>query len=175
MGYSDPENKPWAIEKIKEINPKTVLDCGAGAGTYLDLIKSNMGNGVIVLGVEAWYPSIIKYSLEERYDFIYPVDVRTITDFKFDLVILGDILEHMSIEDATTLWSKIAKDATCALISIPIIHYPQGAVDDNPYEVHVEEDWTTEKVLQNFSNIVEYKEFPQTGVFIAKFREEDNA
>jgi hypothetical protein len=96
-------------------------------------------------------------------------------DFKFDLVILGDILEHMPMEDAVNLWSKIERDAKYALISIPIIHYPQGAVDDNPYEVHVEEDWTTEKVLQNFSNIVEYKEFQQTGVFIAKFREEDNA
>jgi hypothetical protein len=151
MGYSDPENKPWAIEKIKEINPKTVLDCGAGAGTYLDLIKSNMGNSVIVLGVEAWYPSIIKYSLEERYDFIYPVDVRTITDFKFDLVILGDILEHMSIEDATTLWSKIAKDATYALISIPIIHYPQGAVDRM---------WITSFPVENFSISVIFSSCP---------------
>ena len=94
---------------------------------------------------------------------------------KFDLVILGDILEHMPMKDAVDLWNKIKQDAKYALISIPIIHYPQGAVDDNPYEVHIEEDWTTEKVLQNFSNIVEYKEFQQTGVFIAKFREENNA
>ena len=174
MGYSDPENKPWAIEKIKEINPKTVLDCGAGSGTYLDLIRSNIGGDVIILGVEAWYPSIIKYDLENRYDFLYPIDVRNMIGFEFDLVILGDILEHMPQQDAIDLWDRISKEAKYALISIPIIHYPQGAVDDNPYEVHVEEDWTTEKVLQNFSNIVEYKEFPKTGVFIAKFKEADN-
>ena len=170
MGYSDPENKPWALEKIKEIDPKTVLDCGAGAGTYLDLIKANLGYQTIVVGVEAWYPYIIKYDLEDRYDILYPIDVRDMASFQYDLVILGDILEHMSEDDAVLLWNRISEEAKYALISIPIIHYEQGAINDNPYEVHVEEDWTTEKVLQKFSNIVEYKEFSQTGVFIAKFK-----
>jgi hypothetical protein len=68
------------------------------------------------------------------------------------------------------LWNRISEEAKYALISIPIIHYEQGAINDNPYEVHVEEDWFTEKILQKFSNIVEYKEFSQTGVFIAKFK-----
>jgi len=170
MGYSDPENKPWALEKIKEIDPKTVLDCGAGAGIYLDLIKANLGYQTIVVGVEAWYPYIIKYDLEDRYDILYPIDIRDMASFQYDLVILGDILEHMSEDDAVLLWNRISEEAKYALISIPIIHYEQGAINDNPYEVHVEEDWTTEKVLQKFSNIVEYKEFSQTGVFIAKFK-----
>lgn len=170
MGYSDPENKPWALEKIREIDPKTVLDCGAGAGTYLDLIKANLGYKTIVVGVEAWYPYIIKYDLEDRYDILYPIDIRDMASFQYDLVILGDILEHMPEADAVLLWNRISEEAKYALISIPIIHYEQGAINDNPYEVHVEEDWTTEKVLQKFSNIVEYKEFSQTGVFIAKFK-----
>ena len=173
MGYSDPENKPWSLEKIKEINPKTVLDCGAGAGTYLDLIKANLGYQTIVVGVEAWYPYIIKYDLEDRYDILYPIDIRDVASFQYDLVILGDILEHMPESDAVLLWNRISEEAKYALISIPIIHYEQGAINDNPYEVHVEEDWTTEKVLQKFSNIVEYKEFPTTGVFIAKFKGAD--
>jgi len=170
MGYSDPENKPWALEKIKEIDPKIVLDCGAGAGTYLDLIKANLGYQTIVVGVEAWYPYVIKYDLEDRYDLLYPIDIRDMASFQYDLVILGDILEHMSEDDAVLLWNRISEEAKYALISIPIIHYEQEAINDNPYEVHVEEDWTTEKVLQKFSNIVEYKEFSQTGVFIAKFK-----
>jgi hypothetical protein len=33
MGYSDPENKPWAKEKIIELRPTTVLDVGAGQAT----------------------------------------------------------------------------------------------------------------------------------------------
>jgi len=33
----------------------------------------------------------------------------------------------------------------------------------------VEEDWNTERVLKTFKGIVEHKEFPVTGVFIAKF------
>ena len=90
-------------------------------------------------------------------------------NFKYDLVILGDILEHMSESDAVNLWSKISKEAKYALISIPIVHYHQGAINENPYEVHVEEDWTVERVLEKFSHIVEHKKFEVTGTFIAEF------
>ena len=39
----------------------------------------------------------------------------------------------------------------------------------NPYKIHHEEDWSTERVLKAFSGIIEYKEFEITGVFVAKF------
>jgi len=55
------------------------------------------------------------------------------------------------------------------MISIPIGHHPQGAWGGNPYEIHHEEDWSTERVLQAFPGIIEHKEFDITGVFIAKF------
>jgi 2-polyprenyl-3-methyl-5-hydroxy-6-metoxy-1,4-benzoquinol methylase len=169
MGFSDPTNKPWTQEKIVELKPTTVLDVGAGQGVYLDLIRQGLGAGVVVNAVEVWQPYIDQFDLENRYDKLFAMDVRDLTNFAYDLVILGDVLEHMSEDSAVELWDRISQQARHAIISIPIIHYHQDAINGNPYEVHVEEDWNTEKVLKTFKGIVEHKEFPVTGVFIAKF------
>lgn len=170
MGTSDPANKPWTQEKIVEINPKTVLDVGAGEGVYLNLIRESLGSNVLVNAVEVWQPYIDQFNLIHRYDRVFKSDVREMKDFEYDLVILGDILEHMSEDEAVMLWHKISLQAKYAIISIPIIHYHQDALNGNPYEIHVEEDWDTEKVLKKFHSIYEHKEFLVTGVFIAKFR-----
>jgi cyclopropane fatty-acyl-phospholipid synthase-like methyltransferase len=171
MPYSDPTNKPWTIEKLKEINPRTVLDVGAGSGTYIDIIREHLGSEVYVEAVEVWEPYIKEFKLESKYGAVWNRDVREFKVFPYDLVIFGDILEHMTEAEAVELWEKVSQTASYAIISIPIVHYHQGAEFGNPYEVHVEEDWNTERVLQKFKNIVEYAEFPQTGVFVAKFKE----
>lgn len=170
MGFSDPTNKPWTQQKIAELNPKTVLDVGAGQGVYLDLIRESLGGGVIVNAVEVWQPYIDQFNLINRYDRLYAMDVRHMENFDYDLVILGDILEHMSEVEAIKLWDKISKQAKYAIISIPIIHYHQDAINGNPYEIHVEEDWDTKKVLEKFHSIIEHVEFPVTGVFVARFK-----
>ncbi len=169
MGYSDPTNKPWTQEKIIELSPTTVLDVGAGQGVYLDLIRQGIGAGVVVNAVEVWQPYIDQFDLENRYDKLFAMDVKDMTSFAYDLVILGDVLEHMSEKSAVELWDRISQQAKYAIVSIPIIHYHQDAINGNPYEVHVEEDWNTKRVLSTFKGIVEHKEFPVTGVFIAKF------
>jgi 2-polyprenyl-3-methyl-5-hydroxy-6-metoxy-1,4-benzoquinol methylase len=174
MGYSNPENKPWAQKKIIELRPTTVLDVGAGQGTYLNLIREGLGAEVIVNAVEVWQPYIDQFDLLNRYDKLFAMDVRDMTNFKYDLVILGDILEHMSEIDAVTLWENISKQAKHAMISIPIIHYHQDAINGNPYEIHVEEDWTMERVLEKFKGITEYKKFEVTGTFIAEFNNDNS-
>jgi 2-polyprenyl-3-methyl-5-hydroxy-6-metoxy-1,4-benzoquinol methylase len=173
MGTSDPANKPWATKKIIELDPTTVLDCGAGAGIYLDIVKQYVSDSVFVAGVEVWQPYIEQFNLKSRYNLIIEDDLRNIEDFNYDLVIFGDILEHMTEEEALKIWDKVSKQAKYAIISIPIIHYHQDAINGNPYEIHVDEDWSTERVLLKFSHIVEHKEFPQTGVFVAKFDKVD--
>jgi hypothetical protein len=166
MPYSDPANKDWTIEKIKELKPKRVLDVGAGAGTYGSLIKDALP-GVIVDAIEVWEPYIIDFNLRDRYDNVFLVDAREHEDFNYDLVIFGDILEHMTEAEAVRVWEKALSQAGTCIVSIPIIHYHQGEEFGNPYEVHVEEDWDAERVLARFRNIFEYKNFDVTGVFFA--------
>lgn len=170
MGFSDPTNKPWTQQKIAELNPKTVLDVGAGQGVYLNLIRDSLGEDVKISAVEVWPPYIEQFNLRNRYDNLFDIDVRDMESFDYDLVILGDVLEHMPEPDAIKLWDRISKEAKYAIISIPIIHYHQDAINGNPYEVHVDEDWNTERVLKSFHSIIEHIEFPVTGVFVARFK-----
>ena len=170
MPYSDPSNKDWTKEKIKELNPATVLDIGCGAGVYSDIVREVLGKDVRIDGVEVWQPYIDQFNLELKYDTLFNLDVRNTNNFKYDLVIFGDILEHMSKDDAIEVWNKVAKSAKYGIISIPIIHYPQGHAHGNPYEEHIKDDWSTKEILETFQRIVEFKEFDVTGVFIAKFQ-----
>jgi 2-polyprenyl-3-methyl-5-hydroxy-6-metoxy-1,4-benzoquinol methylase len=170
MPASNPETKPWIAEHILKIQPTTVLDVGAGKGLYLNLVRDILGKeNVKVTGVEIWEDYIKFFMLKMRYDKLIQADVREMDDFNYDLVILGDVLEHMSKEEAINLWNKCSKQSKYAIISIPIIDHPQEAINDNPYEIHVKEDWTTQEVLDSFPGIIDHAEFSVCGAFLAKF------
>lgn len=169
MPYSLFETKPWIMEKLLAINPQTILDVGPGEGIYSDLIKEKFGDKVSITAIEVWNPYIIEYELHKKYSTIIESDVRFVDNFSYDVVILGDVLEHMSKTDALELWEKVKRQAKYAVISIPIVYMPQGAYGGNPYEVHVKDDWTADEVLSSFSNVVDHAQFQYTGAFLAKF------
>jgi hypothetical protein len=169
MPSSHPENKSWLLKKIKQIKPKNILDVGAGEGTYGEFIKSFINSNIVIDAIEVWQPYIDYFNLKSIYDNVYQKDVRVYDNFDYDIVIFGDVLEHMSANDAIQLWNRCSKQAKYAIISIPITHMPQGAFNNNPYEIHVEEDWNSELVLEKFHSIIDYKLFQFTGAFIAKF------
>ena len=80
-----------------------ILDVGAGCGTYSDLLR---GYGYKMDAVEIWEPYINQYGLKNKYGWVYeenvlkmPLDVLGAYDF----YILGDVLEHLSVEDAQWL------------------------------------------------------------------------
>lgn len=173
MPTSDPANKAWTIREIAKLSPQSVLDVGPGEGHYLEFIKGFIGYHVKVDGIEVWEPYVDRFQLDKRYDNLYVEDVRNHRDFDYDLVIFGDVLEHMPEQDAVEVWSRASLQARYGIISIPIVYHPQDAFGGNPYEVHVVEDWTTARVLDRFHGIVKYKEFDITGVFIADFKGKD--
>jgi hypothetical protein len=170
-GTSDYTTKPIIGQWIREVYPETVLDVGPGQGSFFYLMRGIMDSSVHLTAVEIWEPYIYNYTLREKYQVVINDDVRNLNDFNYDLVILGDVIEHMSEEEAIKLWDKISKQARYAVIALPIVHYPQGAIDGNPYEVHVEENWSTEKVLEKFSHIIKHESYDITGAFLAKFKD----
>jgi cyclopropane fatty-acyl-phospholipid synthase-like methyltransferase len=168
MGTSHPESRPWSIEKILQSGAEYILDIGAGSGTYSDALKSAGFSGKID-ALEIWQPYIDKFDLHSKYRKVYQADVRMFDDFSYDVVIFGDILEHMTKEQALDVWKKVSFQADCALIAIPIIHYHQGEIDGNPYEHHVKDDWSHEEVLSSFSNIVDSWQGEIVGAYWAVF------
>lgn len=159
MPYSSLEGKAWALSVIHASYPDAsaplkFLDIGAGGGTWLDLIKPHFMHSHWT-AIEVWEPNIARFALRDRYDEVIVRDAReTYLDDDFDIVILGDVLEHMSQEDALKLWRKclaITRARHGLVIgSMPCIHYPQGAHDGNPYERHIKDDWTADEINKTF-------------------------
>lgn len=169
MGTSHPESRAWSIEKILQSNAEYILDIGAGSGTYSKALK-NAGFSGTIDAVEIWQPYIDKFNLHSKYRNVYQADVRLFDDFSYDVVIFGDILEHMTKEQALEVWKKVSFQAEMALIAIPIIHYHQGEIDGNPYEHHVKDDWSHQEVLDSFSHIVDSWQGEVVGAYWADFR-----
>lgn len=168
MGTSHPESRPWAVNKILSVKPSFILDVGAGSGTYADALKE-AGYSQTIDAVEVWPQYIEKFFLKKKYRFVYSQDVRLFNNFDYDVVIFGDILEHMKKDEALKVWDTMSKQADYALLSIPIVHCEQGELNGNPYEVHIEEDWSHEEVMSTFSGIIDSWQGDIVGAYWAKF------
>lgn len=141
MPFSSNNGKSWIADQVKALSPKRVLDVGAGSGTYAKLFKSQWP-GAKWDAVEVWPKYIEQYNLGELYDEVHAVDVREWrTDKTYDIAFVGDILEHMTAEEAAVVLGYVRKVAKFVFVSIPIGYYPQGEYEGNPYEVHVKDDW----------------------------------
>jgi len=168
MPMSSAEGKDWTRTRIQGLagrhGPLAVLDVGPGVGTYAKLLT---GPDVCrMVGLEVWEPYLTTYSLDQFYDELIVGDVRTTALPDVDVVILGDVLEHMSREDAVTVWERAAAAARRAVyLSLPIVHYPQDEIEGNPFEVHVEQDWDVDSVLGAFDGIGEVWSGAEVGVF----------
>lgn len=168
MPISDQSNQSWVIDTLHKLELKSVLDVGAGAGTYAHIFAQHFPH-VDRFAVEAWAPYITEFALSDIYTEVFNHDIRDHQYFNYDIVIFGDVLEHMTKEEALAVWDKVSKQASYALISIPIVHYPQDAVNGNPFEKHVKDDWTHEEVLATFPQIEQFKTSEIVGSYLAYF------
>ena len=174
MPYSDMSNIPWIEWALEKKMPKTVLDLGVGAGKYGKIVKKVLPESLVV-GVEIWAPYVAEFNLNKIYDKVHICDARIYPDFNYDLVFLGDVLEHMTKDEAIDLWRKVSKQAKTAILSIPIINFPQSHEHGgNPFEDHIKDNWTHDEVMTSFAGITGYRTFQVTGVYIAEFDKSTN-
>lgn len=165
----------WFRENEQAIS--RILDIGVGSGTYINLIKEQ--NNICVnadwVGVEVWQPYVEKYNLNARYSSIINEDARKIdwaSHGKFNVALAGDVLEHMTKDEAITLVDHVLDVAEILLISIPIIHWPQDEYDNNPYEIHVKPDWSHDEVMATWPTLIKAahieSQYAHCGVYLLK-------
>lgn len=169
MPHSDPTLRPYVREIVRRLQPATVLDVGPGSGSYGRLVREE-APGAEVCGVEIFAPYVEEFGLLEVYDRVDVADVRGLGTMEHDLVILGDVLEHMTAAEALAVWEVARRDSPAVVASIPTVHWPQGESHGNPHEEHVVDDWTVDKVLAHFPGITEHRVSPLTSVFLAERR-----
>ncbi|UJV42986.1 class I SAM-dependent methyltransferase [Streptomyces sp. AMCC400023] len=152
MPYSDTEGKATALAWYEEIQPSTVIDVGAGSGTYVEAVRARSAWRAHWTAVEAWEPYLDRFGLHGLYDRVVVADARRLAGpfYRADLVIAGDVLEHMPRADAVRLLGKIRTHAAHLVVSVPVLHLDQGAVYGNPYETHVDH-WSADQMRAELS------------------------
>lgn len=164
MASSYIEGKQYIVGWLEDIKPETVLDIGPGCGTYYFLcngvynapnFKQYTGPKPLMVGIEVFYPYVEKYKLNDKYNDLIISDIRYFDwngyeDKQFDLVFFGDVLEHLHMDHAIKVFERAKKKSKNVIISLPIVKFPQGTVDGNPFEAHLVDDWSHERVLKAF-------------------------
>jgi hypothetical protein len=180
MPFSDPAGKMWSLVVLLNLERARpivrVLDVGPGRGVYSQFRKSWQHSPQHWTAVEVWGPYVKEYDLVSKYDEVIVADIRYL-DWSLvapqDLVICGDVLEHMTKAEALSVVTRALEHARVVLISIPIIHMPQDEVYGNQYEAHVKDDWTHQECLASFPDIVLALEQPPVGVYLLTRNAED--
>lgn len=167
MPYSSGEGKDWLTARLIELAPLTVLDVGVGAGTYATLMRPHLPSAWWV-GIEIHEPYVERFGLHDLYDQLIIADVRRLSELPaVDVVICGDVLEHMILEDACRVWRRCRAAARKAVfVAIPIVLYPQGGWEDNPYEAHLH-TWSHSEVLHHLDGVRDWALGEEIGVYVA--------
>ena len=131
------DGKAWISHEVARLRPATLLDVGPGQGTYSDLLRG-VTPGSSWSCVEIFEPYVEMFELRRKYDVVHLVDIRSFSwPTRYDVVILGDVLEHLTLADALRVWASARPHARHIVLSIPIVEYPQGVHYGNIHETHL--------------------------------------
>ncbi len=130
----------------KNFSPQntTILDVGAGWGKYRRLLPEYKMDAV-----EIWEPYIQEEKLEKQYGKVFCTDICDFNKANYDVIILGDVLEHIERDRAVPLIKRLKKSCKQLYVVVPY-NYPQNEVHGNKYEVHLQDDLTDESVKQYY-------------------------
>jgi len=126
-------------QQIKKIQPKTVVDFGAGKGKYGRMIRNLFKNKVNITAVEIYPPSIRFIKQQKIYDNVNKSDLinwLNKNDDYYDLAIFGDVLEHLTNREIYHALDLSLKRFNNILIQCPEGIYHQGMVGGNKSEIH---------------------------------------
>lgn len=153
-GESHPFGKDWSLGHYLRRRPATVVDIGPGQGTYAQLFRP-LHRGWWV-GVEIHEPYVDRFGLRDLYDRVEVADGLTwCPDYPVDLVILGDVVEHLPAAQGAALVRAAQSYAAAVLVSIPLGEYRQGPIDGNDHETH-HATWAHQDVLDLFGGDCDY-------------------
>lgn len=124
----------------------TVLDVGAGEGTYYNYLGDYFKK---MDAVEVFKPNIVNYELEKKYHKVYHANIDGFEYDFYDIIIFGDVIEHLEVKEAQEVL-KYAYDRCEEMIVALPYRFEQDIVEDNIYEIHKQPDLTPENVLERY-------------------------
>jgi 2-polyprenyl-3-methyl-5-hydroxy-6-metoxy-1,4-benzoquinol methylase len=126
--------KRYANKKI------SILDVGAGTGIYSYLLRDLTHK---IDAVEVYTPNIEGNNLNYLYDTVHNMNIIDYEFDYYDLIIMGDVLEHLSVKDAKKVIKRMYDKCEEMLIAVPF-KLEQDELYGNAYEKHLQPDLTDE-------------------------------
>lgn len=141
-----------------------VLDVGAGQGIYSDLLRDSVSR---IDAIEVHTPYIDQFNLTAKYDVIYPMDCRDFdfTEQFYDVIIFGDIIEHLTAQDAKTVLDRAYPSCDTLIVVVPF-QTPQGAVAGVTWEQHLQPDLDPFMMLLRYPKLKPYMMDNRIGVYL---------
>lgn len=174
MPYSSFIFDKVVAEIIKFIHPNTLLDLGAGAGKY-GLMSKRIDPSIKIIGVEIEKDYIEKFNLYSIYNYVWNISVADLIspryfDMKFDVIIIGDILEHLRKSIGVDLLNFLIYRSRWIIVVFPY-RYIQNSVDGYSSEAHISV-WT-ENDFFSFERTRLYKKDFQRLIILRGYLEND--
>lgn len=123
-----------------------VLDIGAGCGTYWNLLHNDFK---LIDAVEVFKPNIDKYNLKSKYHRVYNINIKDFQYGNYDIIIFGDIIEHLDINDAQNVLKYALNRCKEIIVAVPY-ELEQDEVDGNIHEIHKQDDLTPEIMKERY-------------------------
>ena len=146
MPYSTRVFDSDVVQLVRQLAPERVLDIGAGAGKWGQILRRMVGE---IDAVEIHEPYVGRFQLRRFYGSVYIQDAADCDVSGYNLVILGDVLEHMTVADARALLDRCEAARVGVLVLVPFL-LPQGASHGNEHERHLQPDLTHELFMERY-------------------------
>lgn len=164
--YFDPQALSWLNDHF---SPSSILlDVGPGQGKW----GRYMQGSCTMDAVEPFYPYIYQFKLREVYRRVFNTTIQQFVlqenpceGQHYDLAIFGDIIEHLSVEDAQTVLGYFHQAGTKLLVQVPYL-YKQGKLAPEDYEDHRQEDLTHELMSRRYPMLIPLIRDDAMGVYI---------
>jgi hypothetical protein len=129
-----------------------ILDVGAGDGKWAHVLNPYFKN---IDAVEVFVPYVKEHNLCEKYQRVFQVDVTELDFEYYDVVIFGDVWEHLTKEQCEEWFKKNKKKIGELIIVVPFQYEQKGlAMYDlgqlNKFGIHQQPDLTPELMLQRY-------------------------
>lgn len=145
--FGKPEIKWYIVRHL----PKGAecLDVGACDGEYANLL----GEYLTMDAVEVWEPNIKDHKLKDKYRMVVCEDIRDFKYIHYDLVIFGDVIEHMTVEEAQAVIEYAKEHSDMIIVAVPY-RFKQDALYGNPYERHIQDDLTEDLFMERYKGFI---------------------
>lgn len=143
----------------------SILDVGAGGGKYRRLLAEypNMD------ALEVWEEYVNEEGLRGLYRQVHIADIRYFNPQHYNLVIFGDVIEHLTRVEARLVLENWARHCDNFLISVPYLN-EQGwqQFGHNRHEEHLQPDLTREVMLAEYPMVKLLIDNARTGIFVRR-------